>query len=224
MSPTAVKTVCSLPPATVPGSSAPLAGASAGALLRALRRKHASAASHSEAVVELSRTVAGELELGPGPLRDVELTALLHDVGKIAIAEELLEKPGPLDDAELAVVHRHTIHGERLVRSMPGLWHIAPLVRATHERWDGFGYPDGLSKEEIPLASRIVFACDAFDAMTSDRSYRRALPHSVALAELAAGAGHQFCPISAEALIAVADGPFRRLRRRRSRLLSERPH
>ncbi|HEX8753180.1 MAG TPA: HD domain-containing phosphohydrolase [Solirubrobacterales bacterium] len=213
-----------MPPATVPGSSAPLAAASATALLGALRRKHASTATHSEAVVELARTVAAELELGPGQRRDVELAALLHDVGKIAIAEEVLEKPGPLDDSELAIVHRHTIHGERLVRSMPGLWHIAPLVRASHERWDGFGYPDGLAGEKIPLASRIVFACDALDAMISDRSYRRAMPHSVALTELAAGAGHQFCPISARALIAVADGPFRRLRRRRSRLLPDHPH
>jgi HD-GYP domain-containing protein (c-di-GMP phosphodiesterase class II) len=215
----AALTVCSLPPASIPGSSAPLAAASAAALLDALRLRQPSTATHSQKVVALAGMVAGELSLAPGQIRDVELTALLHDVGKLALAEEVLEKPGPLTDFELATARRHSEHGERLVRAMPGLWQIAPLVRASHERWDGLGYPDGLRDEEIPLASRIVFACDAYDAMTSDRSYRPALPQSVALEELEKCAGAQFCPTSAGALIGVVKGPFRRLRNRSGRRL-----
>ncbi|HEX2393331.1 MAG TPA: HD-GYP domain-containing protein [Solirubrobacterales bacterium] len=214
-------TVYSLPPTSVPGSSAPLATASAAALLDALREKDSATALHSESVVELAVRVAGELSLTPVEVREVELTALLHDVGKLAIPLSLLEKPGALDDFELATMHRHTEHGERLVRAMPGLWQVAPLVRASHERWDGQGYPDGLSGEEIPLASRIVFVCDAYDAMTSHRRYRRTLPQSFALQEIAACAGSQFCPMAAGALIAVVTGPFRRLRRRSGRFLAE---
>jgi two-component system, cell cycle response regulator len=214
-------TVYSLPPTSVAGSSAPLATASAAALLDALREQDSTTARHSESVVELALRVAGELDLAPVELREVELTALLHDVGKLALSAGLLEKPGPLDEFELATIRRHTEHGERLVRAMPGLWQVAPLVRASHERWDGHGYPDGLAGEEIPVASRIVFVCDAYDAMTSHRSYRRALPQSVALQEIAACAGSQFCPLAAGALIAVVTGPFRRLRRRSRRFLAE---
>ena len=214
-------TVHSLPPASVPGSSAPLAAASAAALVEALRVKHRATAVHSEAVVDLALRVAGELALLPEQVREVELTAILHDVGKLAISSRLLDKPGPLTEAELTTVRRHTQHGERLVRAMPGLWQVAPLVRASHERWDGSGYPDGLRGEEIPVVSRVVFACDAYEAMTSDRSYRRALPQSAALQEISAAAGSQFCPAAATALIGVVTGPFRRLRRRNGRLLSD---
>jgi HD-GYP domain-containing protein (c-di-GMP phosphodiesterase class II) len=199
------------PPPPRPRSAAPspLAAASAAALLRALRAYHGYTAAHSEAVVELALGAARALRVPLDQLQTVAHTALLHDVGKVGLPTELLEKPGPLSELELAQVRRHTEVGARLVGSMPGLRHLAHLVRATHERWDGLGYPDGLRGEQIPLASRIVFACDAFDAMTSERSYSPALPPARALEEMAAYAGTQFCPASVGALISTVTGTVR---------------
>jgi len=107
-------------------------------------------------------------------------------------------------------MRRHPLVGARIVASMPGLAHLVPVIRAAHERWDGCGYPDGLWGEAIPLASRIVFACDAFHAMTSNRPYRRALPSGIAAAELRKGAGAQFCPRTVDALLATLGRPKRR--------------
>jgi HD-GYP domain-containing protein (c-di-GMP phosphodiesterase class II) len=149
---------------------------------------------------------------------EVELTALLHDVGKLAMPYRLLNKAGPLDEAEWAQMHRHTIEGERMCAAHGFGERTAKLVRATHERWDGHGYPDGLAGNDVPLAARIVFCADAFDAMTSPRPYRDALPVRVAVAEVRAGAGTQFDPDVARRLADVVerlDGRFRRTRRDR---------
>jgi HD-GYP domain-containing protein (c-di-GMP phosphodiesterase class II) len=207
------------PPPIGADGSAPLADASAAALLRALGTFHPATASHSEAVVELARRVGKSMGVSGGPLADVELTALLH-VGKIRVPRDLFDKPGPLDEDELATVRRHSVLGERLARAMPGLWHLGPAIRACHERWDGHGYPDGLAGEQIPLASRIVFVCDAYDVMTSDRGHHKAAPQGVALHELVVNAGVQFCPTSAEALVEVLSGPFRLLGARRRNAIS----
>ena len=132
--------------------------------------------------------------------------ALLHDIGKIALPDGILRKPGPLDDEEWETMRRHPVHGAEMVAEVPGLRHLAPMVRAEHERWDGNGYPDGLAGEEIPLASRITLVCDAYHAMTSDRPYRRALSAEDARAEVADGLGSQFCPTAGRALLATLDG------------------
>jgi response regulator RpfG family c-di-GMP phosphodiesterase len=156
---------------------------------------------HSKTVMSLACEVAKRMGLQEGEVRVVQQAALLHDVGKVAIPDEILRKPGPLDEGEWEVMRRHPELGERVVSSVPGLAHLAPIIRADHERWDGKGYPDGLSGEEIPLASRIVFACDAWDAMNSDRPYRRALDVERKIEELKKGAGTQFDPYVVSVLV-----------------------
>lgn len=138
----------------------------------------------------------------PEEVAEVARVALLHDVGKVVGVEDgILDKPGPLDDAEWELVRRSPVVGERIVASTEGLAHLAPAVRAVYERWDGRGYPDGLSGEGIPIASRIAFVCGAFEAMTSERPYREALDADAALKELERNAGTQFCPRAVEALL-----------------------
>jgi HD-GYP domain-containing protein (c-di-GMP phosphodiesterase class II) len=132
---------------------------------------------------------------------EVAQVALLHDVGKLAVPHAILSKPGPLDDEEWAVMRSHPAIGADAVAEVRELAHLAPAVRASHERWDGSGYPDGLGEYDIPMASRITFVCDAYDAMTSDRPYRVARSQRIALAELLSGAGRQFCPHCAHALV-----------------------
>jgi HD-GYP domain-containing protein (c-di-GMP phosphodiesterase class II) len=150
---------------------------------------------HSRDVVDLSLGVADALKLGATQRRNVEFGALLHDVGKIRIPKEILNKKGPLDPHEWEFVHRHTIEGEQMLRQVGGkLAEVATIVRSSHERWDGGGYPDGLVAEEIPVEARIIAACDAYNAMTTDRPYRSAMRRSEALAELRQCAGTQFDP------------------------------
>jgi putative nucleotidyltransferase with HDIG domain len=159
---------------------------------------------HTEDVVELSAQVAKEMGLDEDTQRETEMGALLHDIGKIAVPDEIINKPGPLNDEEWAIMRTHTIEGERMLQQVGGLLsNVGVIVRASHERWDGGGYPDGLAGEQIPVAARIVSACDAFNAMTTDRSYRKALPLEVAIAELEANAGTQFAPDVVEALVTV---------------------
>jgi hypothetical protein len=161
--------------------------------------------SHSRGVVELSLAVSDRLELDRRQRRNVEFAALLHDVGKIAVPKEIINKPGPLDDAEWAVMHRHTIEGEAMLNRVGGvLSEVGRIVRSSHEHYDGSGYPDGLAGEEIPIEARIVTCCDAFSAMTTTRSYRKAMPVEDAVAELRACAGTQFDPDVVEALIAIS--------------------
>ncbi|HEY4236757.1 MAG TPA: HD-GYP domain-containing protein [Gaiellaceae bacterium] len=160
--------------------------------------------SHSRDVVELVLAVAERLGLDADEQRMAEFTALLHDVGKIRIAPEIINKPGPLDDEERALMNTHTILGQEMLERAGGLLgEVGPLVRSCHEHWDGKGYPDGLAGEETPLVARIVCTCDAWSAMTTDRSYRRALPHEAALAELSKCAGTQFDPRVVDALLVV---------------------
>ena len=148
--------------------------------------------------------VVDELELSTRERRDAEFAALLHDVGKVRVPNAIINKAGPLDDEERAVMERHTIEGERLLLRVGGLLgEIGRVVRSCHERWDGKGYPDGLAGEQIPLLARIVSCCDAYNAMTSDRSYRKALPVEQATAELRACSGTQFDPQVVDALLAA---------------------
>jgi putative nucleotidyltransferase with HDIG domain len=160
---------------------------------------------HTKDVVELTLQVADALGVDEDTRRGAEFGALLHDVGKIRIPDAIINKPGPLDDDEWAVMKTHTIEGQRMLERVGGmLARVGVVVRASHERWDGGGYPDGLAGEAIPLAARIVSACDAYNAMTTDRSYRRALPVADAVAELERCAGSQFDPAVVAALVAVA--------------------
>jgi HD-GYP domain-containing protein (c-di-GMP phosphodiesterase class II) len=160
--------------------------------------------SHSRDVVDLVVAVSLELGLDPSAQRDAELTALLHDVGKIRIPAEIISKPGKLTDEEWAVMKTHTVEGEQMLEKIGGLLgRVGRLVRSCHERWDGGGYPDGLAGEDIPLVARVVCACDAYNAMTTDRSYRPARSADEALAEMASCAGTQFDPGVVVALEAV---------------------
>ena len=150
--------------------------------------------------------VADRLGVDEETRRAAEFGALLHDVGKVAIPNEIINKPGPLDDEEWAIMKTHTVEGQRMLERVGGLLaRVGLVVRASHERYDGGGYPDGLAGEDIPLAARIVSACDAYNAMTTDRSYRKALTAGVAVAELRANSGTQFDPKVVEALVAVVD-------------------
>ncbi|HTZ87522.1 MAG TPA: HD-GYP domain-containing protein [Solirubrobacteraceae bacterium] len=159
---------------------------------------------HCKSVVALSLAVARELGLDPERTRNVEFGALLHDVGKLSVPNEIINKPGPLDQDEWEVIKRHTIEGQRMLERIGGFMsHIGIIVRASHERWDGNGYPDGLIGQEIPLEARIVAACDAFNAMTTTRSYREAMGFADARAELVRSAGSHFDPDVVRALLAV---------------------
>ena len=144
-------------------------------LLRALSERHPSLGDHVHGVAELALAIGERLDLPPEDLEDLRQAAELHDMGKVAIPDAILDKPGPLDDAEWEFMRRHTIIGERILAAAPALERVARIVRSTHERMDGKGYPDQLAGEEIPLAARIVLVCDAFEAMTADRSYRKAM-------------------------------------------------
>jgi HD-GYP domain-containing protein (c-di-GMP phosphodiesterase class II) len=173
------------------------------ALARELRMHHAATADHSHRLATLARNVADRLGLDPIDATEVELVAVLHDVGKLTIDPDLLDWEGPLDEVQRERLRRHTIAGEDLLAEIAGLEHLANLVRATHEAWDGSGYPDGLAGERIPLTARIVAAADSFDAMTSDRAYRSALPRREACRRLRGGAGVQFDPRVVDALLRV---------------------
>jgi putative nucleotidyltransferase with HDIG domain len=149
---------------------------------------------HNDRVLHLAERVARSLGITGADLDDLLHAAALHDVGKAAIPERILEKPGPLTSDERAFVQRHTIIGDRILAAAPALRRVGRIVRGSHERWDGAGYPDRLAGEEIPLASRIIAVCDAYDAMTEDRPYRSAMPDHEAAAELRRCAGTQFDP------------------------------
>jgi HD-GYP domain-containing protein (c-di-GMP phosphodiesterase class II) len=162
--------------------------------------------NHSRDVVQLTLAVTDELGLSPRERRDAEFAALLHDVGKVRVPNEIINKPGPLTDEERAIVERHTVEGERMLLRVGGLLgEIGRIVRACHERHDGTGYPDGLAGDDIPILARIVSCCDAYNAMTSDRAYRKAMPVSEALAELRRARGTQFDPVVVDALIAIVE-------------------
>jgi hypothetical protein len=161
---------------------------------------------HSRGVVELALAVADELDLDPHQRTRVEFGALLHDVGKISVPKEIINKPGSLTDEEWEIMRRHTIEGEKLLNRVGGLLaEVGSIVRSSHEHYDGGGYPDGLAGEGIPIEARVVSCCDAYSAMTTDRSYRPAMPVEAALAEVRACAGGQFDPRVADALVRIVE-------------------
>jgi putative nucleotidyltransferase with HDIG domain len=163
---------------------------------------------HTEDVVELSVKVADQLGVDEQTRRETELGALLHDIGKIHIPDAIINKPGKLDAEEWAIMKTHTILGQEMLDQVGGMLTDAGLVvRASHERYDGGGYPDGLRAGDIPLAARIVAACDSFNAMTTTRSYRKALPVAHAVDELERCSGTQFDPAVVDALLAVVGDP-----------------
>jgi diguanylate cyclase (GGDEF)-like protein len=164
------------------------------ALANALEAKDSYTSSHARWICEMATEVGRELGFDTARLRRVELGALFHDIGKIGIPASILMKPAPLTVEERALIERHPELGERILAPIEQLAAVRPIVRACHERFDGRGYPDGLRGEEIPLEARIIFACDAFHAMTTDRPYREALPVEEAFRRLTEAAGTQFDP------------------------------
>ena len=178
------------------------------ALLQVLAEQDSSLVRHLGHVAELAALTAAGMELPPEEVALTRLAAELHDVGKAAIPSSILDKAGPLDAAELEFIQRHSAIGERIVAAAPSLESDRPIVRATHERPDGSGYPDGLTREQIPVSARIIAVVDAFDAMTSDRPYRKAMPVPAALAELRRHAGTQFDPAVVDVFVAAIEGRF----------------
>jgi HD-GYP domain-containing protein (c-di-GMP phosphodiesterase class II) len=159
---------------------------------------------HSRSVVSLSVAVSDAMGLSSRERRNVEFGALLHDVGKIAVPKEIINKPGPLTEDEWHVIKAHTIEGQKMLDRVGGLLsEVGRIVRSSHEKWDGSGYPDGLKADEIPVESAIVSCCDAFNAMTTDRSYRAAMSLEEAVDELQSNAGTQFSPAVVDALMRV---------------------
>jgi putative nucleotidyltransferase with HDIG domain len=170
-------------------------------LLRILREREPDLGDHAEGVARHAVRMAQAIGVDAETLDVIRRAAQLHDIGKIAIPEEILNKQGPLDPSEWELMRRHTLVGERILGAAPALRPVAEIVRASHERWDGAGYPDGISGDEIPLAARIIFVCDAFDAMTSPRSYQVARSEAGAIAELQREAGHQFDPDAVDVFV-----------------------
>ena len=172
-------------------------------LLSALVERNPGLVHHLTDVAELAVDVARLLDLPEHEIEQVRHAAELHDVGKVAIPDAILQKAGPLTDEEWRFVHEHTLIGARIISAAPALTHVAKLVRSSHERWDGTGYPDRLTADEIPIGSRIVSACDAFAAMVTNRPYREAVDLPQALEELKRCAGTQFDPAVVTALTTV---------------------
>jgi len=173
------------------------------ALANALEAKDEYTHSHARWITDMSLRVGRELGLNPLALKRLELGALFHDIGKIGIPASILLKPGPLDASERDLIETHPELGERILSPIEQLADVRPIVRACHERWDGLGYPDCLHGEEIPIESRIIFACDAFHAMTTDRPYRDRLPVEEACRRLREAAGTQFDPAVVDAVLRV---------------------
>ena len=173
------------------------------ALLSALAQRDPDLSDHVVGVADLAERTARELDCPQGMVEKVRLAAELHDIGKMAIPEEVLAKPGALTDQEWRLMRQHTVAGERIISAASALADVAPLVRSSHERWDGGGYPDGLAGKQIPGGAQIISVCDSYHAMTSDRSYRKAMSQEVAIAELRAGSGTQFSPDVVAAFLRV---------------------
>ena len=170
-------------------------------LMRALQARQPALGDHSSEVAQLCVRVGRRFAMTAEELDELWRAAELHDIGKVAIPDAILEKPEALDRQEWAFMHQHTILGERILSAAPALRPVAVLVRSSHERWDGKGYPDGLAGDRIPLGARIIAACDAYEAMTTDRVYRQRRDHATACRELLAEAGRQFDPDVIEALL-----------------------
>jgi diguanylate cyclase (GGDEF)-like protein len=176
------------------------------ALASALEERDRYTGEHSESVVDLTARVGEALAIGADEIEQVRTAALLHDIGKVGVPDQILHKPAKLDDREWEIMRQHPVIGERILRAIPGFGAVARMVRHEHERWDGRGYPDGLAGNAIPMGSRIILACDAYHAMTSDRPYRKAMPHADAMSELSGNAGSQFDPDVVQALVGYLFG------------------
>jgi HD-GYP domain-containing protein (c-di-GMP phosphodiesterase class II) len=174
-------------------------------LIRALNVRDGEIGDHAGRVAMLALEVALDLGLSTAEAREVELAAQLHDVGKLAIPDAILGKAGPLTEDEWRFVHQHTVIGEHILEGAPALARLAPVVRASHERVDGTGYPDGLVGDAIPLPARIILACDAFHAMTESRQYNKVVSAPQAMAELRRCAGSQFDARVVESLLGVLE-------------------
>jgi diguanylate cyclase (GGDEF)-like protein/putative nucleotidyltransferase with HDIG domain len=168
----------------------------------ALERKDAYTAAHADEVADLSVAVARRLGLSEDDVRTINYGGLLHDIGKIGIPSEIILKPAKLTDEEFEIIKQHTIIGADMLSRIPFFEDVVPVVRSAHERWDGGGYPDGLAGEDIPLGARIICACDAYNAMITERPYKSSMPRGAAVAELARCRGTQFDPQVVEALLA----------------------
>jgi putative nucleotidyltransferase with HDIG domain len=160
---------------------------------------------HTARVTRYSELLARELKLSPSELKWIRMGTPLHDIGKIGIDDAILRKPDKLTDEEFAKMKLHTVKGAAMLSNVRELSRILPIVRSHHERWDGKGYPDGLAGEVIHRYARIVAVCDTFDAMTSDRPYRKGLPSEVAFAEIQKQSGHQFDPECAAAFVTIKE-------------------
>ena len=176
------------------------------ALASALQERDRYTGEHSESVVDLTTRVGEALALSSEEIDRVRTAALLHDIGKVGVPDEVLRKPGPLTEGDWEIMRQHPAIGERILRAIPGLGAVARIVRHEHEHWDGTGYPDGLAGRAIPIGSRVILACDAYHAMVSDRPYRKAMRHSEAMSQLTANAGTQFDPEVVEALVGYLFG------------------
>jgi diguanylate cyclase (GGDEF)-like protein/putative nucleotidyltransferase with HDIG domain len=176
------------------GSRASAGSQSRDVLLQVLTERVPELGEHSDDVAELAVAVAQRLGLHADEVQQVQHAAQLHDIGKIAIPDEIIDKPAALDETEWAFMRQHTVIGQRIIAAAPALGEVGRIVRSSHERWDGHGYPDGLAGDAIPLGARIVAVCDAYDAMVTDRPYRKALPVRHALAEIGRCSGGQFDP------------------------------
>jgi two-component system, cell cycle response regulator len=163
-------------------------------LLGLLRERQPELHHHLCEVGRLATMIGSRLGMTTEQLDELRRAAELHDIGKAAVPDAILNKPDRLDEDEWTFMRRHTIVGERILAAAPALAPVASIVRSSHERWDGGGYPDGLAGTKIPLGARIVFVCDAFDAMTSDRPYARGRSADEAISQLREGAGTQFDP------------------------------
>ena len=179
-------------------------------LANALEATDEYTSSHARWISDAALAVGERLGLDAGRMRSLEYGALLHDIGKLGIPQEILAKPGPLTAEERLIVEQHPVIGERILAPVERLADVARIVRACHERWDGGGYPDGTAGAEIPLEARIVFVCDAFHAMVTDRPYRGALSTEEAYDRLRAGAGTQFDPEVVEMFLALELPPVDR--------------
>lgn len=194
------------------------------ALCAALSARDGYTGEHSAETLELVTSVTDQLALPEADVETIADVALLHDIGKIGIPNEVLHEPGKLNEEQWEIMKQHPVIGERIVARIPGLEDVAKAIRHEHERWDGKGYPDGLKGSAIPLASRIVLVCDAYHAMTSDRPYREAMATSEARAELVRHAGTQFDPVVVGALLSsldAADDEARRIDDTASKVIDE---
>jgi HD-GYP domain-containing protein (c-di-GMP phosphodiesterase class II) len=174
------------------------------ALANALEANDEYTSSHARWITDMALEVGRELGLDANSLKRLELGALFHDIGKIGIPSTILLKPGPLTKRERTIMETHPELGERILAPIARLEAVRPIVRHCHERWDGKGYPDTLAREDIPVESRVIFVCDAFHAMTTDRPYRKAMSFEEACKELEGGAGTQFDPDVVAAFLRLA--------------------